>query len=285
VERTKITPEDEYQHSPSETPLWREGYYFNGYDPRSKTGISIKSEIRPAIKIKQEFVSIHGKDSFLFMNAQQLTDDARASGSLKVEPVIPLQEWTITMNDTFQKVVDGIPAALSEKVGYTLVFKSDVPPCGYQTEEGTRYEQPGFLEGEITIDNTRIPFTGKSMRDHSWGLRDISTWGKFYMFMGWHGATPLSFAYMQTEDTVGVIGWLRKDAYHEIQTVTIDPQYSGDVIDACAIQVETAHDHIEMKTELISFLSLSREVKGKKFKTIETLVALQNGYAFFWYSE
>lgn len=286
MKRTKIKLDDEYQHPPSENPLWREGYYFNGYDPKSKTGISVKMEIRPVLGLRQEFVSVHGKDPFLFLNAQKVkTENALALHNLKAEPVLPLEKWRITMKDTFQKVVDGTPSSISKEVACDLLFRSDMPPCGYTTKEGIRYEQPGFLEGDITIDNNQIPFNGKSIRDHSWGLRDVSTWGTFYMLMGWYGLTPLSFAYMQVDDTVGVLGWVKPDEYYEIRTIQIEPHYSNDSMQECTIQIETVKDRLEMKSQLISFFTFSREEKGRKIKTTEMLVELKKGYAFFWHGE
>jgi len=286
MERVKITPENESPHLPSENPLWREGYYFNGYDPKSKTGISVKIEIKPVLGFRQEFVSVHGENPFLFLNARKIEPgNALTLGSLKAEPVLPLKKWRIEMKDTFQKVVDGIPSAISKEVGFNLVFRSDILPCGYAAEEGIRYEQPGFLEGEITIDSNLIPFTGKSIRDHSWGIRDVSTWGKFYMLTGWYGLKPLSFAYTQVDDTIDIIGWLKTDDYEEIRTIQIDPCRSGDIIQECTMKIETGQNQIEMKSQLVSFLSLPREEKGRKIRVIETLVELEDGYAFFWYGE
>lgn len=281
MKRVTITPEDEYLHPPLKDPLWREGYYFNGYDPKSKTGISVKMEIRPVHGFRQEFVSVHGENTFLFLNAQKITDIS--AGSLKGEPVLPLKKWRITMKDTFKKVVDGTPSALSKNVEFDLIFESDLPPCGYTTAEGIRYEQPGSLEGDLAIEGNSVQFTGKSIRDHSWGLRDASTWGTFYMLMGWYRLNPLNFALMQGDDTTGVIGWVRTTDYDEIRTITIDPRYSDDVIQECTITVGTAQDQIKMKSQLLSFLTFTREVKGRTLKTTEMLVELENGYAFFWH--
>lgn len=284
MNRIKISPEDDYEHPPSEDPLWREGYYFNGYDPENKIGISVKMEIRPVLGIRQELVSIQGESPLLFLNARKLeTTNALLSGSLKGEPVIPLKKWKIEMEDTFQKVVNGTPTATAKDVEFNLLFESDIPPCGYTTKEGIRYEQPGFLKGEITIDNDVVPFTGKGLRDHSWGMRDVTIWGEFYMLMGWFNMTPLSFAYMLIDDTLSIVGWLKADDYYEIQTIHIDPYYSGDIIQECTMKVETDKDSLEMKSQLISFFSFSREERGRKIKTTEMLVEFDSGYAFFWH--
>ena len=58
VKYKEITPEDENQHPPGSTPLWREGYHFNGYDTHTMTGISISTGIRPAMGMKEEVVAI-----------------------------------------------------------------------------------------------------------------------------------------------------------------------------------------------------------------------------------
>jgi hypothetical protein len=282
MNRREITPEDDYQHPSSEDPLWREGYYFNGYDPHSKIGISIKMEIRPILGFRQELVSIHGEEPFLFLSGRKLENgDALALGTLKMEPVNPLKKWSINMTDNFLKVLDGNPSTISEKVEFDLSFESDMPPCGYMTDEGIRYEQPGFMEGSITIGSQSKDFRGKSIRDHSWGFRDVLTWGKFYMVMGWYKSYPLSFALMEGKPT-SIVGWLKTDDYHAINNIEIDPKYAGNIIEECIMKIETSQNLLEMKSHLLSFFSFSREERGKKIIVTETLVELEDGYAFFW---
>ena len=283
MKRREITPEDDYQHPPIEDPLWREGYYFNGYDPESKMGISIKVEIRPILGFRHDLVSIQGEEPFLFLSGRKLEQkDALTLGSLRMEPVHLLKKWSISMADNFLKVLDGEPSNISEKVGFNLIFESDMPPCGYMTDEGIRYEQPGFLEGHITIGSQSIDFKGKSIRDHSWGFRDVLTWGKFYMVMGWYKQYPLSFALMEG-DTTSIVGWLKTDDYHQINNIEIDPKYAGNIIEECTMKIETIQTLLEMKSHLLSFFSFSREERGKKITVTETLVEFEDGYAFFWY--
>ena len=102
------------------------------------------------------------------------------------------------------------------------------------------------------------------------------------MVMGWYRSYPLSFALMEG-DTISIVGWLKTDDYHQINNIEIDPKYAGNIIEECIMKIETSQTLLEMKSRLLSFFSFSREERGKKITVTETLVELDNGYAFFWY--
>jgi hypothetical protein len=64
--RTDIAPEDEYQHTPVEDPLWWENYHFNGYDPVTKIGITTYTAIKPFSSAREEIIVIHVKNPLFF---------------------------------------------------------------------------------------------------------------------------------------------------------------------------------------------------------------------------
>lgn len=277
-----ITPKDEYQHTPSSNPLWREGYYFNGYDTETNTGVSISIGIRPAMKMREEVVTVHGENPLLFLNMRKLEQDALTAGSLQMKSLELLKKWKISMKDSFLKIENSIPSDKLKEVEVTLQFTSDIPVYGYSTKRGDRYEQPGVLKGDITIEGAPMHFEGKGIRDHSWEIRDITPWQEWYYLMGRTASgVYLTLTYVK-HDTVSCEGWVKSDAYYKVHTLQVDPHFSGSLLKRCKINVETAKESFIVKSELISSVRLP--LGGKERTIVETVVSLdKNGYGFLWY--
>ena len=67
-------------------------------------------------------------------------------------------------------------AADGDGFGMDLTWREWAP--AYVYAGGSRLEQPGWADGEVSIDGTALPLAGPGQRDHSWGVRD---WWRF----GW----------------------------------------------------------------------------------------------------
>ena len=278
----EIMPEDENQHPPMSTPLWREGYHFNGFDTQTMTGISISAGIRPAMSMKEEVVTIHGENVLLFLNMRQVPCEDALNQGLKMELLKPLQTWGLHMKDSFQILNNKTPSGTKD-VELDLKFESDIPVYGYSTKRGDRYEQPGSLKGEITTDDDVIKIEANGIRDHSWEIRDISTWGEWYSFMGWiiPGAYCM-FTYMK-DTGVYTGGWLKTDSYEELESVMVCPYFSGDYLDECKTYIGTSRQQVGWKSKVISFVPLSLG-KNDDATLVETVVQLNTGgYGFLWY--
>lgn len=285
MKRIAITPEDEYQHPPQENPLWWENYYFNGYDPVKKIGITTYVGIKPVLGVREEIIIVYAGDPLLFRNEKELEKNALTSGSLQMEPVELLKKWRIYMKDSFQKTKDS-PLSDSEEVEFDLLFESDIPPFGYSTNRGTRYEQPGILRGRIFIGGNTVGFHGRGIRDHSWEIRFVPSWGEWYGLMG---CLPFGFvtcAYMDIKGSKLCQGWVRTDTYSEIQGIQVDPVFSGDILKECRITMDTVETTLEIDSHVISFVSLSMGEEQGRSDVRETLVHLdENGHGFLWYGK
>lgn len=282
----KVIPEDEYLHVPKEDPLWWENYHFNAYDPVEKVGITTYAAVKPFLGVREEIVTLYPGDPLFFQKQTNLEKDALVSGSLKMEPLQPLKKWRIQMKDSFQKTENTIPLNDTEKVEFDLHFEHDMTPYRYTTERGDRYEQPGSLKGKIQIGDTTINFNGKGIRDHSWEIRNIRSWGEYYAFMGRFGPGVISCVYMQTGSAYISHGWVRTGKCFKIINVQVNPAYSGDVLKECTMHIETSDGVLEFHTRLLSSVTISMGKEQKKAKAVEMLMDLEignnYGHGFLW---
>lgn len=277
-----INPQDEHQHDPLPDPLWREGYHFNGYDPEAGVGVSISIGIRPPLSCVEEFITVQGNNALLFLKMKKSVQDLSRL-DVTMNPLEPLKKWNIYMKDSFKKINDGTPLNATEDVEFDLCFESDMPARGYCIGEETRYEQPGILKGKVMLGSDCKTICGKGIRDHSWGIRDMSRWGEWFGLMGWTGdGSFLNLAYFKRDDATSCFGWLKKDSYYNVRRIQLYPTFSGGALKVCAVDVETVQKVLNLKLEAISFVLIPLGGKGGA-AYIEGLVRLDGGYAFIGY--
>jgi hypothetical protein len=295
----QVSVEEEYLHLPpsSKNLLWIESYAFNGYDPVKEIGIVTYTGINPASGVKIETITLHSKDPLFFQNIENFEkEDAFESGVVRMEPLIPLKKWRIYMKDSFKKIENGYLSHSFKEVELDLHFDSITPPYRFFTNRGDRYEQPGLLKGKVRIGEETMDFKGRGIRDHSWEIRNVPTWGQFYWLMGcFTSGESVSFTYMGMDDNSLCHGWLRTGEYHEIQRVQMNPGFSGNFLRECQMCIETSRKVINLNVEvlsnfsfpqkLISFVSPSQR-KIMKTIVVENLVQLEKrGYGFLWYGK
>jgi hypothetical protein len=279
-----VNEKDEYMHEPLRDPLWWENYHFNGYDPASGIGITVYTAMKPNTDMREEIIVIYSGNPLIFRNENSLGENALKSGSLKMECVQPLRKWEMCMKDSFERTENGSLADTFCEVECHLLFESDIPPYGYSTTRGNRYEQPGRLRGTMTIDGASVDFHGKGIRDHSWEIRFLPSWGKWYALMGWFKSGALTCAFMDVGGQTYSQGWVRTDTYADIQSIRIHPMTSGDIVKKAHIEVETSGTVRELDTTLLSYVLIPMREEQKRREAVETLVTLdEEGHGFLWY--
>ena len=282
----KITEDDEYIHQVASSPLWREGYHFNGYDHQRKIGISISFGIMPHTGRIEEIVVLHTDPVLLFFSITESSQKSLHGRNIRMMPEIPLEKWNLHVEGTFTDTAHSQWETTLVDVSLDLYFIADCPPFGYSTTGGFRYEQPGCLYGETLIGNKCTTFQGKGMRDHSWETRNISTWGEWYIIMGeiipgWF----LSCAWLGQDGKPQCHGWLKKDAYREIGKMEIHPRFSHEALESCAVFIETQHDIISFSARPLTTISLNSNTVSPVKSIQESLVHFLpgEGYGFMWY--
>ena len=279
-----ITPEDEYPHTPLQNPLWWENYHFNGYDPVKKIGITTYTSIKPVLGVREEIIIVYSDNPLFFRNEEELGENVLTSGSLKMEPLHLLKEWRVHMRDSFLRTEDGFPSNNEENVEFNLHFEADMLPCGFRTERGDRYEQPGSLKGEIQVGESSVHFEGKGIRDHSWEIRHIPSWGEWYALMGYLNPGFVSCAYITVGGRIFCQGWVGRDRYYDIQNIQVDPVFSNDVLEECHVEVETREEILKIDLHLISFVTIPMGENQEETKVRETLVEIEGGgHGLLWY--
>lgn len=285
----EVRAEDEFQHPPPGDPRWREGYHFNGYDPALHLGLSISVGIRPLVGFREEVVIVHLPDPLLFLNLRPLAgDDALRLGSLQLEPVVPLEQWDIHLADSLQEMKDGDLTGVSRQVAFDLHFASNLPPYGYATGRGARYEQPGCLTGEIRFGERTLVLEGRGIRDHSWEIREMLRWDALYSLMGWfESGEALDFTHIRSGGQTSCEGWHKTDHYDHVSDVRIEPLFSEDILQVCHVHVQTSTGHVlEVSAQVLSFACIPLGGPGQG-KLAETIVQLRlgqsHGHGFLWY--
>jgi len=282
----QVKTEDEYQHlPPSDNPLWWENYQFNGYDPVGRIGVSIYTAIKPVLEFKEDYVIIHKETPLFFRDQKELEKDVLKSGALKMEPLQLLKKWRVRAKDSFQRTKDGHPSEALEDVEFDLRFESNIPPHGFSTHRGDRYEQPGVLKGKIRLGEKTMDFEGRGIRDHSWEIRNVPSWEEWYWHMGcFESGEAVSFTYMKVSGEVLYHGWIRAGKYHRIRSILVNPIFSSDVLNKCHMRIETSKERLDINSQLISYVSIPTGEQAKS-KVMETLVGLDGGrgYGFLWY--
>ncbi len=280
-----ITPEDEYPHEYQPDPLWWENFHFNGYDPVEKIGVTTYTAVKPFLRVREEIITVYSGNPLFFQNEEKLGENVFTSGSLKMEPLELLKKWRILMKDSFTQTEEGVLLTNKEDLEFDLYYEADTLPFGFRTERENRYEQPGSLKGEIHINSTTVNFEGKGMRDHSWGIRHIPSWGDWYVLMGYLNPGFVSCALMTVGGETFCQGWIKRDTYYDIQNMRINPVFSNNVLEKCHIKVETAEETLKINSYLISFVNITMGEEQEKSKVKETLVEIDGGgHGFLWYS-
>ncbi len=287
MRRIELKAQDDYLHIPPAKSLsWREGYHFEGYDSLNQVGVSISIGIRPVLGTREEIVIVYLPEPLLFLNQRNLEKDALGMGSLRLEPLVPLEKWSIQMADSFQKMGQENEASTLEEVNLDLCFESTAPAFGYSTNRGKRYEQPGSLKGTLSIGERSLAFKGQGIRDHSWAIRDTSKWGESYTLFGWFGSVQsLVLAYTEYDGKLSCNSWQRTDTYYEISKVRIDPVFSGSVLTECRMRAQTPDGELEVSVHPKSFVFLPI---GGELDAAEVVCELrmgeERGYGFMWYA-
>lgn len=188
-----LTEKDEYAHTPSTHPLWRESHYFNFYDGKQNVGGFTTIAVLPNKGLVEAGIAIVRDKKLIYAHPFEGTLKRRWNklcfDGMKFEPIKPLKIWKIEFED--------------EDVGIELTFKGINPVFDYGKTLGmltrvigTRhYEHSGSVEGTIIIGDEYIPFSGLGERDHSWGIRD------------WHGCRRWTWFSVQFDSNLAFNCW------------------------------------------------------------------------------
>lgn len=168
--------DDEYPHKPSQTPEWRESYYFNFVDAEKKVSSFSTIGLLPNLN-RREFVFalFYGDYHKLYFNEVGGSFEnelaSLSDGRLSYEMLSPLGLWRIHFTD--------------EDLDAELFWKARFPAYCFGRGSGTswaeHFEQSCFVSGVVRLlegKTKKIVINGFGQRDKSWGSRrwHIDNW-------------------------------------------------------------------------------------------------------------
>jgi hypothetical protein len=168
----EVPSSDENYHNPTPKPDWKESYYFQFYDPKTKVCAFFYISAYPNVPKRDYLVALLlDGETDIYLNTRTTPGklDALDDGKLRFEIIEPNQLWKIHFNDG--------------KRFASLEFTGRFDPFAYDSQqsylknvlEQEHYEQGCFVEGSIQLaSGTEYQIDCYGHRDHSWGLRDYA---------------------------------------------------------------------------------------------------------------
>lgn len=192
-----LTSHDDASHPVQETSLWSESYQTDVYDPDTQTGIHMHFGRAPFnVRLWHDiFAAYLPGDEFLVSKNFRYGDDpgsAPEGGAVRYECREPFREWTKRFRGAAMRVTgeqlrsgaltDGMHTAVELEINWRAVTPAfNAGMLAERTDEAfwhaanaSHYQQFGSVTGYLAYDGNRVPIDGYSMRDHSWGKRDLS---------------------------------------------------------------------------------------------------------------
>lgn len=184
---------DEQRHTPDDTPLWNESYYFDWFAEDLSVGGYARIGFYPNLRRVWYWACLVGPDRPLVTVIEHDVELPRSATSLELrhdglwaDHVVESPHEHMSINlESFGLVLDD-PAEVygdcrGERVpfGFELDFFTD--RAAYLWPPVTpRYEIPCRVHGQILVGQERIEFDGWGQRDHSWGA------ARDWWSMGWN---------------------------------------------------------------------------------------------------
>jgi len=168
---------------------WSENYLTHAYDPHAAVGFFLHAGLTSFDDRlwNDFFVAFLPGDRFLVANgfAAGVTEHGTEGGQLKLRCDEPFVRWTKSFHGAASLVTgDELRAGPFAERGHIrvdadLIFEAlgpafDLGALDNETWSTSHYEQHMSFHGSLVFDGRRIPLSGKGLRDHSWGPRDMS---------------------------------------------------------------------------------------------------------------
>jgi len=185
----EISAGQETWQQPGSEEQWSDSFYFGGGDGR---GLAFYSRIgrRPnegATGVVEGALGIWlPEQGFLlsFGRAESPHCDERiAAGAVTFDCRLPLVVWDLRLDgrgrlfERAEHVATARDRFAEVEIAGNVRFTTWLDPLSFrsglsESVASEHYEQPGSVAGTIEVDGRRRAFSGRGLRDHSWGVRD-----------------------------------------------------------------------------------------------------------------
>lgn len=177
----EINLEDEFFHPPDKQERYRESYYFNWVDPKSKVSGFTTIGILPNVN-KMEYVFllfidddlevVHYHEPETVIDFENDINDVLNDGKLSYSLKEPLKKWRIELHN--------------DEIDFEIDFNTRFVPFDFGKDSSKswhgHFEASGIINGKVNLLNheqTRL-VKGFGQRDKSWGYRNWHEFSKWY---------------------------------------------------------------------------------------------------------
>ncbi len=186
----------DFGHAIEVDTAWSESFYFNGFDPRSDSGLFTRIGVRPNEGTMDVGLSLWlpGGDlgEYRFIRPQhEMVDTMLEVGAVRYEMLDAMRSWRLTMaaDIPVRPCTRGSASDHNASVRLDLRFDSLTPAIGTDGQSAVRmgsaeaaaaanttgkghFEQAGSWTGWLEVDGERHVWSGgRGNRDRSWGPR------------------------------------------------------------------------------------------------------------------
>jgi len=166
---TSLSDADESAHATGSEPDWREAWYFDFFDPRSRLAGFGYAGVHPNQQIGDVIFALWRGDVLLarftrwdFNIPRDIGEDRLGFGPLCFEPRRPFRDWSMFFDDGACRV--------------DLAFEAIHPAYSWADSETAlattnshHYEQQGRYTGSVRVAGIEERIDAVGTRDHAWG--------------------------------------------------------------------------------------------------------------------
>ncbi len=166
---TSLTVKDDLIHPIGAETSWREAFYFDFFDPRTRLSGFGYSGVHPHQEIGDVIFALWKEDVLLakftrwdFNIPQDIGEERLDFGPLSFRPLEPFKRWQMFYDDGFCRV--------------NLSFEAIHPAYSWADSERAlaetnshHYEQQGQYRGTVRVGGAETRVNAVGVRDHAWG--------------------------------------------------------------------------------------------------------------------
>ena len=292
---SSLTQQDEFIHPTGEESSWREAYYFDFFDPKTRLSGFGYSGVHPNQEIGDVIFALWKEDVLLarfarwdFNIPRDIGEERMGFGPLLFRPLVPFQTWEVLFDDGYCQL--------------DLSFDAIHPPYSWADSETSlaetnshHYEQHGQYTGTARIRGEEYKVNGVGVRDHAWG------WGARAKMQSWLWSSAqfnprFAFNTFQIAFVDGsnvLYGYLyRGDDNLFLERSRVEIQYAQRSNTPTAFRAELGTsngEQISTSANVLNAFNISHQERNKQgfhyFCATEHVCEGQRGYGqsnFFW---
>jgi hypothetical protein len=254
---------DEYLHTSTNEPHWRESLWLDAYDISQDIGILVYMHCRPG-QGKGDVVAcvIDARRESRRIESWNMPYDDMLIGKSKTGlSLANVGFHVVHPGSTVQVTAD------SPELGFDLTFDGYGPVFDYDWVKWTHshhYEQFGSVNGTVRVGKRLVAFAGSGTRDHAWGARASVKWqGWVWITARFPSRSAWSICVMQ-EERNHLLAYLLDGTAVEVDQAVADVQWKGSEVAAATLSGSAGGQMMKARIHPIASIDLSGKDQTKQ---------------------